>query len=146
MSFDYTSITATASRLLANFGTVAYVRSRAVLATDPAAGTVTHDDYVDISVNCLKTQFMEHNIPPGSLIENGDVLAILDGEIGIEDQLVIDGAVWDVINVFPIQPGDTGIIWKAQIRNTGAVADETYFVVNSGINVVNSGIQVVNTP
>jgi hypothetical protein len=116
MSFDYAAIKTTASEIIAEFGQVAYVRSRATTSTDPAAGTVTQAAPVDTAVNCVKTRFNKRNTPPDALIEQGDWLAILDGDIGIENQLLIGSEVWEVIDVFPVEPGATGIIWKAQIR------------------------------
>lgn len=116
MAFDYAPIIATASRLLADFGQTAYVRSRATISSDPAAGTVTQGAPVDTAVNCVRVAFSERNTPEGALIEQGDWLAIVDGAIGVENQLVIESEVWEVVAVFPVKPGADPVIWKAQIR------------------------------
>ena len=115
MAFDYAPMQAVASGLLARFGRSSIVRSPNVTSTDPAAGTVTTGAPVDTTVNAVLVSINEKNAP-GMLIESGDKLAIMDGAIDIEDQFIQDSEIWQVVNVIEIKPGDTSLIWKAQVR------------------------------
>lgn len=115
MAYDYAPITATASALLADFGKSVTVRSYTVSTNDPAAGTATRTSS-DTTANYVKTQFTQRNTPPGAQIEQGDFLAILDKEISVDDELIDGSEVWQVIDVFPVEPGSSGVICKAQIR------------------------------
>lgn len=115
MAYDYAPIKATAAALLADFGQSVTIRAYTVSGSDPAAGTVTRSSS-DTAASCVKTRFNERNTPPGTLIEQGDLLAILDKVVAIDDEIIIGSDTWQVIDVFPVEPGATGVIWKAQIR------------------------------
>ncbi len=115
MAFDYAPIVTVASALLARFGRSSTVRSPNVTATNHAAGTVTFGTPVDTTVNAVLVAINEKNAP-GALIEAGDKLAIMDGAIDIEDQFLQDSELWQVVHVIEIKPGDTSLIWKAQVR------------------------------
>lgn len=115
MAFDYAPMQTIASTLLAHFGRSSTVRSPNVISTDPPAGTVTLGTPVDTTVNAVLVSINEKNAP-GALIQSGDKLAIMDGAIDIEDQFIQDSEIWQVVNVIEIKPGDTSLIWKAQVR------------------------------
>jgi len=119
MAFDYDPIAATASRLIAEFGQVCQVRTVTGATHATATGVVSGGTTVNTNVNGVIVAFNPHNTPASALlqmIEAGDKLAILDGPIAVGDELVHDSEAWECIQVWPVKPGDTPIIWRAQVR------------------------------
>ena len=116
MAFDYAPITATASRLLAQFGQVCQVRAVTGATHTPTTGAMSGGTTVDTDVNAVIVDFTESNTPEGALIQAGDKLAILDGSITVGNELVHDAEAWECVQVWPVKPGDTSIVWRAQLR------------------------------
>jgi len=128
VSFDYSEVKAAVSEALAEFGRPVAVVSP-VVTTNPSGGTVTKHKPIKNTVNIITVGITKENAPE-ALIKAGDMLAIADGEIKPKDTLLIDkievrnGRIvvlvkaeqWQVVSVNPIQPGDTGLVWKAQVR------------------------------
>lgn len=116
MAFDYDPIAATASRLIAEFGQVCQVRTVTGATHNPATGVVSGGTTVNTNVNGVIVAFNKNNTPADALIQAGDKLAILDGSINVGDELVHDSQAWECVQVWPIKPGDTFIVWRAQVR------------------------------
>jgi hypothetical protein len=116
MAFDYSPIAATASRLIAEFGQVCQVRTVTGATHNAATGVVSGGTTVNTNVNGVIVAFNKSNTPADALIQAGDKLAILDGSIGVGNELVHDSEAWECVQVWPIKPGDTNIVWRAQVR------------------------------
>ena len=121
--------------------TTAYIRTTTTVAYNPATGSVTDDTTVDVAVNAVQVGYNEYHAP-GAMIEQGDLFFALDGQPTIYDELLINGYLYDVVQIWPIMPGATFIACRVQTR-IGLVATQN--VVNVGVLVVNNSIQVVNT-
>ncbi len=116
MAFDYGPIAATASRLLKEFGkATAFVRVTGVSSSDPAAGTVTPAAAVDTAMEAVQVAHNEKHTP-GALIEDGDLFWVVDGVVTVKDELVASGVLYNIVQVWPIKPGDTLIVTRVQTR------------------------------
>ncbi|GAG15236.1 unnamed protein product, partial [marine sediment metagenome] len=97
MAFDYSGIEATASRLIGHFGKASvYIRATPTSSSDPVAGTVTQGTPVDTLVNGVQTSYNEA-YQPGALIQTGDRMFAVDAAPNPEDQLIINGEVWEIV-------------------------------------------------
>jgi hypothetical protein len=122
MAFDYSGIVATASRLIGEFGkTTAFIRVTGVSTSDPVTGTVTPDVPVDTPVEAVQVKQNELHTP-GALIQDGDLFWVLDGRANIEDELLANDVLYNVVQVWPIVPGDTFIACRIQTRGGVKVA------------------------
>jgi hypothetical protein len=122
----YDEMAAMATELLApeadgGFGkTTAFIRTTAI-TSQPAAGTVTQGVPVDTAINAVQVDHDE-KYTPGALIENGDLFWVLDGRANIEDELYVNSQLYNVVEVWPIVPGDTFVACRAQTRGGVKVA------------------------
>ena len=119
--FDYSGIVATASNLIDNFGkTTAIIRVRGAATSDPVTGEISYAASTDTSINAVQ---VDHNefFTPGALIEDGDIFWVLDGRANIEDELIINDAVHNIIQTWPVTPNGIFITLRAQTR--GGVVD-----------------------
>lgn len=116
MAFDYSGLATTASELIEKFGKAqVYIRSTPVASSDPAAGTVTPGTPVDTPVNAVEVGYNE-TYQPGATIEATDRMFALDTLPSIKDELLIGTEYWEIVQVWPKQPGDTFIAAFVQIR------------------------------
>lgn len=116
MVFDYAPIAATASNLLEQFGkATAFVRVTPVASSDPAAGTVTPGSAVNTALEAVQVAHNEKHTP-GALIKDGDLFWVVDGVVNIEDELLGSGILYNVVQVWPVKPGDTLIVTRVQTR------------------------------
>ena len=116
MAIDYVAMAATATRLLDENGKASVsIRVTPVTSSDPAAGTVTLGTPVNTSVNAVEVAYNER-FQPGATIEASDRMYVLDDVPNIEDSLIIDSTVWEIVQVWPIKPGDTSIAARVQVR------------------------------
>ena len=144
MAFDYTGIVATASRLIGEFGkTTAFIRTTGISTSDPVTGTVTQEVPVDTPVEAVQVKQNELHTP-GALIEDGDLFWVLDGRANIEDELLVNSFLYNVVQVWPIVPGDTFIACRAQTRGGVKVAVTALNVINGIDNVINGTDNVVS--
>ena len=119
MSDLYEQLQGSASRLLRDRGRLMTLRCRAGGAYDPASGAavVTQTDSP-----CFGATFpFPALLIDGTRIQAGDqkVLLAVQGltfDPAIGDQLLIGGAVQNIISVQPIGPDGTVVIYRLQVR------------------------------
>ena len=154
MAIDYDSLAQTASTLIGDNGRASvYIRSTTAGTSNPVAGTVTAGTVTDTACNGIVVKYDEKYMP-GATVEIGDMFLVPDARARLQDQLLIGGAVYQIVNVWPIVPGDTFLACRVQVRGTDSSAvnntvidtsPDAFYVVNSGEYVVNSGTQVIST-
>ena len=108
--YDYSSISATAQRLIDSFGRSIIKRST-VMAGDEWNPTPID---TDTTIKAVATSFKANEVD-GTLIKSTDKQYLTYAEITTEDKIV-DTEVLSVVNVVTIQTGDTKIIYKVQAR------------------------------
>lgn len=119
-SFDYTKSAATATRLIGRFGAVGAIRRSATTggnAWDPSSGTTTTTDY---PATMVVTDYAQKDV-------NGTVILATDKKVlvapgvavvpGVTDTLVTpDGATLNIVNVNPLKPAGTVVMYEIQAR------------------------------
>ena len=126
----YDEMAALVTELLApesedGFGvTTAWVRHTPIASSDPVLGTVTQGTPVDIPCNAVKVDHDER-YTPGALIETGDQFWVLDTWPGLEDDLKVADDLHNIIQAWPIKPGDTIIGARIQTRGGSPAPDPT---------------------
>ena len=116
MTFDYSGIIATASDLLDKFGkTTAIVRVKGAATSDPVTGTISYAASTDTPIEAVE---VEHNdfYTPGAVIEDGDIFWVLDSRANPEDELVINDAVHNIVQTWPVAPSGEFIAMRVQTR------------------------------
>lgn len=120
----YDDMAALATEMLApeadgGFGkTTAYIR--AITSTyNSTTGAVTEVP-TDTAINAVQISYNERH-SPNAQIEEGDIFWMLDGLANIADELLINDYLYDVVQTWPIMPGDTFIACRAQTRKGIAV-------------------------
>lgn len=125
MPIDYAALAATATRLADENGKgTAWIRSTPVTSTDPAAGTVTLGTPVDVPCNAIQIKHDER-YTPGALIETGDLFWFVDAWPGVDDILKAGDDLYNIIEVWPVKPGDTLIGARVQTRGGVPAPDLT---------------------
>lgn len=119
MSEFYEGLQGNASRLLSERGRAMVLRRRVPGAYDPATGTAAQT-VTDTACSGATFPFPALLID-GTRIQVGDlkVLLAVQGltfEPAIGDQLLIGGAVHQVMNVQPIGPDGTVVVYRLQVR------------------------------
>lgn len=112
--YDYSGIAATASRLITRFGIDVTVISKDITAHDPVKGEVTSTPD-DVVMNGIVVTITAENLPDGQ-IQQGDKLLFVDGAVVLNDQLEVQGQKWQAVRVDLIQPANTPIVTRVQIR------------------------------
>ena len=116
MAFDYTGLAATAADLISQFGKASvYIRSTPVTSTSPAAGTVTLGTPVNTAVAAVEVGYNDQ-YQPGATIQATDRMFALSKLPTIKDELLIGSEYWEIVQVWPKQPGDTFLAAFVQIR------------------------------
>lgn len=116
MTSFYTTLAQVASDLISAKGkSSAYIRSKSGATSDPVAGTITGGTSTDTLVYAVQTKYNEQ-YQPGAMIQAGDKMFSLTSAPGLDDFLIIDGEQWKVVQVWPVQPGDTLVCAFAQVR------------------------------
>lgn len=120
-AFDYARSRATAERLIARFGRAVTVRRKAVSgateAWNPSTGTVTTTDY---PATAVITEYAAREID-GTLIRREDRRVQLSTE-GLNitpttaDALIVGSDVLAIVNVAPLEPGGTVVLYELQVR------------------------------
>ena len=114
MSFDYGSTKGTVDRLIANFGaSLAFSRDTAE-TFDPATGQTTSTTQ-SFSRDVVWTEYRNQEID-GTTVQRGDARLLISGEVLIGDKVVKNGTEWRIIDVSPLQPADTAVLYTAQAR------------------------------
>lgn len=115
----YADLAAMATELLSpessgGFGnTTAYIRTITV-SYNSTTGTVTETPS-DVAVNAVQVGASEQHTP-GAQIEDGDYVWMLDAQATVEDKVLINSELYDVVEVWPVVPGDTFIACRVQVR------------------------------
>lgn len=114
--FDYVKTRATAERLIARFGQQAQLRR--ITASGPDYDPVqTSEDFASMLVDLDHTQAHVGD----TLIQRGDRMVYLS-TAGLSivpvlsDRLLIAGVEHAIIDVQPLAPGGTTVLWQLQVR------------------------------
>lgn len=113
---DYTSIQATAMRLIGQFGKV--VAAQRTFPVQRVNGVESRPDSLAFYVTGVLTSWNPHE-PGGSLVQSGDMKFICTAEepIKIGDILTIAAQKWRIEQPNPIAPDtEAVIVYKAQLR------------------------------
>lgn len=118
MSF-YRGLAATAAKLLKEKGQPLVIRRKAVVATDPIAGTVTTSPPQEFVVHGVLVAYNTQLVADG-LVQKGDRQAIIEGGVVAptkDDQLLAEGRLWTIVDFESVNPAGTPIIYKLQVRS-----------------------------
>ncbi|WFU03959.1 hypothetical protein QA648_09575 [Rhizobium sp. CB3171] len=114
--FDYAKTRATAERLIAKFGQRAQLRR--ITSTGPDYDPVqTSQDFACMLVDLDHTQAHIGD----TLIQRGDRMVYLS-TAGLSiaptlaDRLVIAGVEHAIVDIAPLSPGGTTVLWQLQVR------------------------------
>jgi len=141
MAIDYAALATTATRLLDENGKgEAVLRSVISLDSDPAAGTVGFVLTSSVDVNAIQIAHNEHLVP-GALIETDDKFWMLDTRANLGDEILVDDLLYNVVETWPTEPGDTFIACRAQTR--GGVGITIFNIINGVDSVINGTTNVV---
>lgn len=116
MSFDYSVLADTATRLIGDFGAPCTFHKVTEGACDPLTG-VNGDTTEDIALTAVRLEFSSSDID-GTMIQEGDFVLLIDGgqDISNIDSVTVDGEQYEVVRPMPLKTGDTRMITKAQCR------------------------------
>lgn len=118
MSF-YGGLANTAAKLLKDKGRPMIIRRKAVTTKDPAAGTVTTSASQDFTVHGVLVNYNTKLVADG-VVQKGDRQAIIEGGVVAptkEDQLVVEGRTWTIVDFESVNPAGTPVIYKLQVRS-----------------------------
>lgn len=116
----YTSLAATAQRLMDRFGQAMTLRRVVNSAYDTSTGTVTQAT-TDYAVNGVVQAYKESRVD-GSIIRRGDKQVIVAGNALTfapdpdTDRLLIGGVDHAVVNVEEENPGGLALVYTLQVR------------------------------
>ena len=140
MALDYTSLAATVTRLLDENGKASASLRSVTVTSDPVAGTVAFTQSSSVAAEAIQGAHNERHTP-GALIEDGDLLFVLNVLAGMGDELLIGTTLYNVVQVWPVKPGDTFIACRVQTR--GGVMITVSNIINGTDNVINGSDNVV---
>ena len=118
MTFNYARLRdGTAERLIARFGQSATLTKPGASSGTPYNPTIAAStDYAVTVVN--KTITIENR--DGTLVQQGDRLFILSTDTTatpeLDDTLTAGGETYQIVDVTPLQPGATVMLWYVQCR------------------------------
>lgn len=118
MSF-YGGLANTAAKLLKDKGQPMIIRRKAVTTRDPAAGTVTTSAPQDFTVHGVLVNYNTQLVADG-VVQKGDRQVIIEGGVVVptkEDQLVVEGRTWTIVDFESVNPAGTPVIYKLQVRS-----------------------------
>jgi len=118
MSF-YEGLAATASKQLLDKGRPLILRRLGVPTNDPISGSVTQLPPVDFTVNGVLVGYKDHLVAT-DLVQRGDRRAILEAGVvtpSKDDQLIVEGRAWTIIDVDTVSPAGTPVLFKLQVRS-----------------------------
>lgn len=116
----YSEMSQTAQEMIAEFGRSVVLRRNNEGVYNPLTDTVTGSNATDITISAVFTDFKEKDID-GTLILRGDK-QVLFAAVSLvpapeNNDILIDGAdEYRIIELMAIQPGDTALIYKVQVR------------------------------
>jgi len=119
MSFNYAGLAKTALKQIAKFGRSVTLRTVAAGTFDTSTGTVSGASNSDVVVKALVTGYKDKQID-GQIIRHGDKMVMIAGSAvttpPVSNDIVVDGGDYKIVNIETIQPGDTVLIYKLQVR------------------------------
>lgn len=121
MTYDYSRLANTALRLIAKYGRSVTLRSVTAGTYDPATRTKSGASTSDATVSMAFNNYTQNQID-GEVIRRDDLEGLLAAS-GLttapeNGDIVIDGSnQYKIVNVDVIQPGDTVIVYKLQLRS-----------------------------
>jgi hypothetical protein len=113
LSFDYTGLQSTATRLISRFG-----RDFTLRTLDKSG--VSYNPVIvnsDVTIKGVFTKFKASEID-GTLVESGDKMIIVDSSVipNVEQRIVDGSSEYSIVDVDEIKPGEIGMIYKIQAR------------------------------
>ena len=118
MSFDYTSLIATAKRLLERFGQSMTVNSITVQNYDPATGSTSPSQLTETKLGVIFPYKNGITSMQEPLILAGDqqVFILLDNAPKPTDKLQVGSRQYSIVNVKAIEPGGVTVLYELQVR------------------------------
>lgn len=116
MSFNYSGLADTATRLISEFGASTVFHKVNAGAYNPQTG-VSGDTTQDITLNAVRLEFSSSDID-GTQIQQGDFTLLIDGvhDVSNIDSVTVDGSKYRIVRPMPLKTGDTRLITKAHCR------------------------------
>ena len=117
--FDYSTLQATASRLIDRFSEQAITISRDVPPTiNPSDGSVIPGVNSQQSVQAVVTPYSASQVNNATIIA-GDLQVFIKHDYSplISDSFVIDGIAYKAVNIESYKPSATTLAYKVQVRN-----------------------------
>ncbi len=119
MSFNYSSLADTSTRLIDRFGSNVTLHLTVIDGNgpfNPVTGT-GGDTEEDETVKAVKLNFSSRDIDE-TLIKTGDFMLLIDGifELSKDDKVTVDGVKYAILRPMPLKPGDTRLLTKAHCR------------------------------
>ena len=115
-AFDYSKTAATSKRLLTQFGAACTVKHPTGTAYDPATGTMA-PTYASTDSVAAVFAYPQKYID-GTLILQGDQKALCAPDVAVVqgDTVTWQGKDYVVVNVKPVSPAGTPVLYEAQLR------------------------------
>lgn len=116
----YSEVAGTAQEMIAEFGRSVTLRRNSEGTYNPATDAISGATTTDVAVQAVFTEFKQKDID-GTLIQQGDkqvlvAAAALTSPPENNDILVDGSDQYRIIELMAIQPGDTALIYKVQVR------------------------------
>lgn len=114
----YDRFVETAIKQINDKGRTVTLRSKTAGEFDPIAGTMTGGTQTDRTPKALFTDYVAKHVD-GTIIQQGDKQVLIADVMTApdNDDILIDGTdEYSIIHVGAIQPGDTPILYKLQVR------------------------------
>lgn len=118
MSFDYTSLIATAKRLLERFGQDMTLQAVTAPSYDPSTGGTSGSQVSETKPGVIFPYKNGITAMQESLILAGDqqVFILLDAAPKPTDKLQVGSRQYSIINVKAIEPGGVTVLYELQVR------------------------------
>lgn len=119
MSFSYGSLASTALKQIAKFGRSVTLRTVTVGTFDTGTGVTTGASDADVTVKAVITGYTNKQTD-GEIIRRGDKQVMIAGSAvtaaPVLNDVVVDDGDYKIVNIETIQPGDTVLLYKLQVR------------------------------
>ena len=116
MSFNYSGLAGTSTRLINNFGADVTLSIKTEGSSNPVTG-VTGDTFADSTVKAVKLAFSNSDID-GTIVQMGDFMLLIDGITALTtgDNVTVDTVKYAIVRQLPLKPGDTRLLTKVHCR------------------------------
>jgi len=113
--FDYSSVRATAEKLINRFGADFQFSRETSGAYDPVTGT-TSSTTQTFNTNVVWLEYRKDEVDETTIFR-GDAKLVCDGEVEPDDVITYQGETWKIIDTSPLNPtGTDRILTIAQAR------------------------------